>query len=99
MITENINKEAINTQRRLALSCSSQTAYRHLQKVEETYRRVIESMINEAIEKRYLIVANLDDYHNIHTHQRPLGGQGINSNSHAYCSIQNFYKYKGYRIH
>ena len=35
-ISENINKEAVNTERRLGLSCSSQTAYRHLRKVEQT---------------------------------------------------------------
>ena len=47
--------------------------FHDLRKVEETCRRVIESVINEAIEKRYLILANLDDYHNIHTHQRATG--------------------------
>ena len=52
MITENMNKEAINTQRRLGLSCSSQTAYRHLRYVEQCYRNVIESAIKEAIEKK-----------------------------------------------
>ena len=71
MISENLNKEAINTQRRLGLSCSSQTAYRHLRKVEQTYLESLESFIDEAIENGYLIVANLDDYHNIHTSQRP----------------------------
>ena len=30
MVTDNINKEAINTQRHLGLSCSSQTVYRNL---------------------------------------------------------------------
>ena len=51
MITENLNKEAINTQRRLGLSCSSQTAYCHLRNAEQSYRNVIESAIKEAIEK------------------------------------------------
>ena len=52
MITENMNKEAINTQRYLGLSCLSQSAYRNLRNVERCYRNVIESAIKEAIEKK-----------------------------------------------
>ena len=71
MMSENMNKEALNTQRQLGLACSSQTAYRHLHSIESSYKRTIENAIENAIDNEHLIICNLDDYHNIHTQQRP----------------------------
>ena len=71
MTSGNMNKEALNTQRQLGLACSSQTAYRHLHSIESSYKRTIENAIENAIDNEHLIICNLDDYHNIHTQQRP----------------------------
>ena len=75
MISENLNKQAVNTQRRLGLACSSQTAYRHLQSVAMKYKESIKEAISTAIENEYLITVNLDDYHNIHSKQRPISNK------------------------
>ena len=71
MMSENMNKEALNTQPQLGLACSSQTAYRHLHSIESSYKRTIENAIENAIDNEHLIICNLDDYPNIHTQQRP----------------------------
>ena len=71
MMSENMSKESLNIQRQLGLACSSQPAYRHLHSIESIYKRTIESAIENAMENEHLIVCNLDDYHNIHTQQRP----------------------------
>ena len=71
LVSENLKKEAINTHRRLGLACSSQTAHRHLHSVEESYKKIVEDAISLAITNKHLIVANLDDYHNIHTVHHP----------------------------
>ena len=67
IMSENMSKEALTTQRQLGLACSSQTAYRHLHSIESGYKRTIEN----AMENEHLIIFNLDDYHNIHTQQHP----------------------------
>ena len=41
MISENLNKQAVNTQRPLGLACSSQTACWHLHSVEMKYKKVL----------------------------------------------------------
>eukprot|EP00112_Aurelia_sp_Birch-Aquarium-sp1_P024673 Seg789.1 transcript_id=Seg789.1/GoldUCD/mRNA.D3Y31 product="hypothetical protein" protein_id=Seg789.1/GoldUCD/D3Y31 len=55
MITNNLNKDAINTERSLASACSSRTGNRMLQR---------------ATENGWLIVVSIDDYTSIHTHRR-----------------------------
>ena len=67
MMSENMNKEALNTQHQLELACYSQTAYRHLHSIESSYKGTIENAIENAMNNEHLIICNLDNHHNIHT--------------------------------
>ena len=71
MMSENMNKEALNTQHQLGIACSSQTAYRHLHSIESSYKRTIENAMENATDNEHVIICNLDDCHNIQTQQCP----------------------------
>ena len=71
MISNNLNKEAMNTERQLGNTCSARTEYRMLQEAESKHRRMLNEAIREAIEKEWFIVATTDDYTSIKSHRRP----------------------------
>ena len=71
MISNNLNKEAMNTERRMGNSLSSRTGYRILHDADRKHKVHINTAIEEAIENEWLIIGSIDDYTSIHTHRRP----------------------------
>ena len=71
MISNNLNKEAMNTERQLGNTCSAHTGYRMLQEAESKHRHMLNEAIREAIKQKWFIVATIDDYMSIKTHRRP----------------------------
>ena len=71
MISNNLNKEAMNTARQLGNTCSARTGYRMLQEAESKHRHMLNGAIREAIKQKWFIAATIDDYTSIKTHRRP----------------------------
>ena len=71
MITNNLNRDAINTERNLASARSSRTGNRILTESEEKNSKIVDEAISQATENGWLIFASIDDYASIHSHRRP----------------------------
>ena len=75
MLTNNIDQEAMNTERRLGSACSKSSGYRFLHSIEKKHSKMIENAIDKAIKNKNLIVASIDDYSVVRSIQRPTGEQ------------------------
>lgn len=71
MATNNLNQEAMNTQRSMGTACSARTGHRMIKKAETTYMATVNADIDEATEHGWQIVASIDDYTSIHSNRRP----------------------------
>eukprot|EP00112_Aurelia_sp_Birch-Aquarium-sp1_P017527 Seg4073.2 transcript_id=Seg4073.2/GoldUCD/mRNA.D3Y31 product="hypothetical protein" protein_id=Seg4073.2/GoldUCD/D3Y31 len=85
MLTKNLNKEAMNTERNLGSTCSASTANRMLYEAEAKNSMIVNNAIKEAASNGWLIVASIDDYMSIHTHRRPLSDKA--SSAVNMCTI------------
>ncbi len=61
LTTNNINKEALNTERNFGTTCCARTGNRILEEAQRKNADIIENVISEAIEKSWLIIASIDD--------------------------------------
>ena len=68
---KNLNKEALDTERNLGNACSSRKVYYMRKNIEQSHEKHINNEIQNAIQKKYLVVCVVDDYHCIHTKRRP----------------------------
>ena len=85
LLSENLNRPALNTARKLGVTCASETG-----RVLETssiaaYELEVEEIIDKAIEEGHFIIVIIDDFTTIHSHRRP--GSEQTSNAKCMCTI------------
>ena len=90
MITNNLNKDAINTERSLASTCSSRTGNRMLQESEERNSKLVNDAISDAAENGWLIIASIDNYTSVHTHRRPTSETSSSARNMATIVVSIF---------
>ena len=90
MMTNNLNKDAMNTERSLASTCSSRTGLRILEESEGKNWIQVNQAISEATEHGWLIVASIDDFTSIHTHRRPADDTASSARSMATIVVSIF---------
>eukprot|EP00112_Aurelia_sp_Birch-Aquarium-sp1_P019588 Seg4870.3 transcript_id=Seg4870.3/GoldUCD/mRNA.D3Y31 product="hypothetical protein" protein_id=Seg4870.3/GoldUCD/D3Y31 len=85
LLSENLNRPALNTARKLGVTCASETG-----RVLETssiaaYEHEVEEIIDKAIEEGHFIIVIIDDFTTIDSHRRP--GSEQTSNAKCMCTI------------
>ena len=71
LMSHNINKEALNTQRNIGSSVSTLTSYQIINNAEAGHKKVCSAIIEDAVKNGWLITATIDDYTTIHSRHRP----------------------------
>ena len=66
-----LSDEGIDTLRHMGAAPASKTSLRIRKEQSNCHSVLVNDWINEAIEKKELIILVIDDYTNIHTKQRP----------------------------
>ena len=69
--SENLNRPALNTARRLGVTCTSTTERVHEARLIANYEHEIGEVIQNAIQNRHFVIAIIDDFTTIHSHRRP----------------------------
>ena len=68
--SENLNRPALNTARRLGVTCTSTTERVHEARRIANYEHEIGEVIRNAIQNRHFVIAIIDDFTMIHSHRR-----------------------------
>ena len=70
LMSEHLNRPAIDTARKLGVICTRTTGRSHMCNTVAAYEHEIDQVINRAITFGHLVIAIIDDYTTIHSHRR-----------------------------
>ena len=71
LMSSNVNKEAMNTERNIGISMSTTSSYRIINKGEARHQETCSRIIRDATNNGWLITSSIDDYTTIHSRHRP----------------------------
>ena len=85
LLSENLNRPALNTARRFGVTCAHETG-RLLETSSITaYEQKVDEIINRAIDEGHFIIVIIDDFTTVHSYRQPEYEQ--TSNAKSMCTI------------
>ena len=85
LLSENLNRPALNTARKLGVTCTGETGRVQEATSIAAYEMEVDEIINRAITEGPFIIVIIDDFTTIHSHRRP--GSVETSNAKCMCTI------------